>query len=79
MHAQRCLEIVGANRGAALERFFGWEALGIIDCAAGRTSDHASALNHARVEFAALSPDDQSWCKASLDALEAALTSPAPD
>ena len=40
-HAQACLDIVAANDGAALERFFGWEALGLADRASGNASGHA--------------------------------------
>ncbi len=68
-HAQACLEIVEANDGAALERFFGWEALGLVERAAGNASGHAQALAQARDAFAALDDDDKSWCQASLDKL----------
>ena len=73
-HAQACLDIVAANEGAALERFFGWEALGVVERAAGNASAHAAALERVRAEFDELSSDDQSWCKESLDK----LTSQAP-
>ena len=70
-HAQACLEIVSANDGAALERLFGWEALGLVECAAGNASGHAQALVHAREAFAALDDADKSWCAASIDKLAA--------
>ena len=76
-HAQNCLEIVEANQAPALERFFGWEALGVIERAAGNASGYAQALEHARADFVELSADDQGWCRASLDKL-ASITSPAP-
>ena len=70
-HAQACLQIVAANDGAALERFFGWEALGRAERAAGNASDHAQALARAREAFTELDPSDQTWCAASLDRLAA--------
>jgi len=81
-HAQACLEIVTTNQGAALERFFGWEALGAVERAGGNAIGHARALEMARAAFGELSADDQGWCQASLDklAVDAAVrvTSPAP-
>jgi len=73
-HAQNCLAIVEANNAPALESFFGWEALGVVERAAGSASAHARALDRARTAFADLATDDQAWCKQSLDK----LTSPAP-
>lgn len=70
-HAQNCLAIVDANNGAALERFFGWEALGTVARAAGDADGHAQALARARAEFEQLSPDDRGWCGAELDKLAA--------
>jgi len=70
-HAQNCLEIVAANEGAALERLFGWEALGRVERAAGNATGQAQALAHARTAFAALDASDQSWCRASIDKLAA--------
>ena len=68
-HAQACLDIVEANHGAALERLFGWEALGLVERAAGDQAAHARALEKARAAFTELSADDQAWCQASLDKL----------
>ncbi len=68
-HALACLAIVAANDGPALERLFGWEALGLVERAAGSEAEHAHALRMARAAFAELSEDDQVWCKASLDKL----------
>jgi len=68
-HAQACLDIVEANAGAALERLFGWEALGLVERAAGNHAEHGRALEKARAAFTELSADDQAWCQASLDKL----------
>lgn len=70
-HAQACLEIVAANNGAALERLFGWEALGLVERAAGNATGHAQALARARDAFAELDDADKSWCAASIDKLAA--------
>ena len=69
-HAQQCLEIVATNDGAALERFFGWEALGRVERAAGNATGHAQALAQAEQAFAGLEEGDRGWCQASLDALK---------
>ena len=68
-HAQACLEIVAANDGAALERLFGWEALGLVERAAGNAAGHAQALVRAREAFAELDESDKSWCAASIEKL----------
>jgi hypothetical protein len=68
-HAQACLEIVAANQGAALERLFGWEALGRVERAAGNPTGHAQALARAREAFAELDEDDKGWCAESIDKL----------
>ena len=68
-HAQNCLEIVAANEGAALERLFGWEALGRVERAAGNAAGHAQALLNARTAFAELAAADQAWCAVSIDRL----------
>lgn len=71
-HAQNCLEIVDAQdpSAPALERFFGWEALGAVERAAGNGTGLAQALAEARTAFAALEEADRGWCQASLDALK---------
>ena len=70
-HAQTCLEVVDANNGAALERLFGWEALGRVERAAGNAVGHAHALAKARAAFAQLAADDQAWCAKSVEQLAA--------
>ena len=68
-HAQACLELVAANDGAALERLFGWEALGRVERAAGNATGHAQALAHARQAFDQLDASDKAWCAASIEKL----------
>lgn len=68
-HAQDCLELVQANGQVPLEAFFGWEALGRVERAAGNATGHAQALAQAEAAFAALADGDKGWCQASLDKL----------
>lgn len=70
-HAQSCLEIIDSNQGAALERLFGWEALGLVERAAGNATGHARALEMARAALAELSEEDRGWCQESVDKLAA--------
>jgi len=70
-HAQACLEIVEANGGHPLETFFGWEALGQVERAAGNRTGHAHAFAMARQAFEHIPAEDQTWCRESLTALEA--------
>ena len=71
-HAQACIEIVREHDSPALEAFFGWEALGLVERAAGNAPGHAHAVEEARQAFARLDAGDRDWCKTSLDALVAA-------
>lgn len=71
-HAQNCLEIVHAHEDPALEAFFGWEALGVVERAAGNATGHGHAVAQAETAFARLAESDQGWCRASLDKLKAA-------
>ena len=68
-HAQACLAIIAANGGSALERLFGWEALGRVERAAGHAAGHAQALAKARAALAELDPADQARCAASIEQL----------
>jgi hypothetical protein len=70
-HAQQCLELVQANAGPALELFYAWEALGVVDRAAGNANGHATALAQARVAYAALDAGDRGGCQVELDKLAA--------
>lgn len=68
-HAQACLAIVAAHGAPALEQFFGAEALARAERAAGNPPAHAAAQALAQAAFDALGPDDQAWCRPSLEAL----------
>ena len=71
-HAQNCLEIVHTNEDVALEAFFGWEALGVVERKAGNATGYGHALVQAEKAFERLTQSDQSWVRASLDKLKAA-------
>jgi len=68
-HAQACLEIVAAHNGPALERLFGWEALGLVERAAGHAGGHAQALARCREAFAELDESDKAGCAGSVEKL----------
>lgn len=70
-HARNCLDIVAAHDNVALEAFFGWEALGCVERAAGNAAGHLHAIAQVEAAFAALSEADRSWCQADLDKLRA--------
>jgi hypothetical protein len=70
-HAQACLEIVQAHGSPPLEHFFAWEALGLVERAAGNAAGQAQAVAAAEAAFAALTESDRAWCQASLDKLRA--------
>ena len=70
-HAQLCLEIVQANAAPPLEHFFGWEALGLAERAAGSITGLERALTQASKAFQALDEGDRGWCRESLDKLAA--------
>jgi hypothetical protein len=63
------LALVAAHDGAALERFFGFEALARAEHAAGDTTALAVALREAQDSFDRLDDDDRSFCRATLDTL----------
>ncbi|MDE2299807.1 MAG: hypothetical protein KGK18_16770 [Burkholderiales bacterium] len=75
-HARECLRIVADHDGAALERLFGWEALGHVEHAAGDMAAHVQALERAREAYAELDEADQAWCAPSLEALAARGAAP---
>lgn len=70
-HAQRCEAIVRDNGSPPLEVFFAAEALALPSRALGDSAGDAAALASARQAFDALAPDDQAWCRATLDRIGA--------
>ena len=70
-HAQRCDAIVRENGSPPLEVFFAAEALCLPARALGDGAGHAAAQACARQAFDALAADDQAWCRATLDKINA--------
>lgn len=69
-HAQACLDTVMAQaEPPALERFFAHEALALACQAGGDAAGHAASVAAVQQAFGELSPDDQAWCRATLDPL----------
>ncbi len=76
-HALQCLAAVQAHGNVALENFFGLEALGLAQHAAGDSSAFATTLAQLRATFAAVEEGDIGVCLPTLRALEA-LSAAAP-
>jgi len=73
-HAQACLTIVAVNEGAALERFFGFEALALAEHTAGNPVALADAVAAARATFEQIDAGDRTWCAETLEKLDAIAT-----
>lgn len=70
IHAQNCLKISEENNAPALELFFGYEVLALVQKAQKNTRGFASALEQAKLHFEKLSDEDKPWCESSLKKLE---------
>ena len=68
-HAQLCLELSQENSAPALELFFGYEALALVEKARGNAIGFSKALDQVKANFGELSIEDKSWCEASLNRL----------
>lgn len=68
-HARRCLDIVGEHDAPALEWFFGYEALTLVERALGNAPAAARAAAQAKAAFERLDEADKGWCRPSLDKL----------
>ncbi len=69
-HARTCDAIVRENGAQPLEVFFAAEVLCLPARALGDGATAAAALATAREAFDALPPDDQAWCRATLQKLD---------
>lgn len=71
-HARACLEIVRAHDAPPLEVFFGWQALGLVEAAAGNAASHAQALAEADAAFERMASAERESFAASRSQLAAA-------
>lgn len=69
LHAEACLALIKAHGDVPLERFSGLEVQLLAARALGETSTAQNSAETMRRVFAELSPDDQRWCRATLDKL----------
>jgi tetratricopeptide (TPR) repeat protein len=65
-HAQTCIEISKDNSAPALELFFGFEALALVEKSRNNPIGLSKAVEQAKIQFDALSADDKAWCSSSL-------------
>jgi tetratricopeptide (TPR) repeat protein len=70
-HAQTCIEVAQENKASALELFYGYEALALVERDRGNKIGFEKALGHAKDYFSKLEGDDKSWCKGSMEKLAA--------
>jgi hypothetical protein len=68
-HAKTCDAIVQQNGDEPLELFFAAETLALAARALGDEQVHDTAIAKAQVAFAALQPEDQGWCRTTLEKL----------
>jgi hypothetical protein len=68
-HARTCNAIVQQNGSEPLELFFAAEALALSAHALGDELSYGRAIATAQAAFAALPPEDQAWCRTTLEKL----------
>ena len=66
-HARKCLEIVREHEAPALEWFFGFEALALVERALGNAPATAGAVRDMKAAFERLEEGDKAWCQPSLE------------
>ncbi len=72
-HARACLAMVKENNAPALEFFFGYEVLALVELARNDLSGFTHASQQVRVYFEQLTSDDQTWCEATLKKIESLM------
>ena len=68
-HAKKCIEVSRNSSAAALELFFGYEILALVEKFCGNAEAFEGAVKNANLYFSQLSDDDKSWCESSLKKL----------
>lgn len=66
-HAKKCLEMVEKNAAPALEFFFAYEAMALVNHASKNIPEFVVAVNQMKFYFEKLDESDRPWCKQSLD------------
>ncbi len=66
IHAQICLKMCLENKAGELDMFYAYEGLAVVAKALGNTKEFDDAFNEAKQFFDRLTPEDKSWCEASL-------------
>lgn len=66
VHAQKCIEICETNSAPALEYFFGFECLALVEKVKGNEIGYKTAVQNMKKYFDQLSEDDKSWCQSTL-------------
>lgn len=68
-HAKEGIRICEENKGSALEYFFGYECLALVERARGHSEGFADAAAKARGHYSQLNVEDKKYCEESLRAL----------
>jgi len=71
-HAEQCLEIISNHGNDPLEVFFGMEVMGQVEEARKNHLGRDEAIKAMKETFIKLSPEDQKWCKETLDKMAGA-------
>ena len=69
VHAQNCLQLIKDNNAGALEYFFAYEALALVEQARKNSVGFSQAVELAKEYFTKLSDNEKSWCEATLKKL----------
>jgi hypothetical protein len=68
-HALASLEIIVQNQAPALEFFFAYEAVALVEKAQGNQEGYTNAREQVQLYFEKLDDNDKSWCRTTLDKL----------
>ncbi len=71
-HAERCLEMISQHGNDPLEQFFGMEVMGQIEDARKNHLGREEAVKCMKEAFAKMAPEDQQWCKETLEKMAGA-------
>jgi len=66
-HARKCLDLVREHEAPALEWFFGYEAMALIERALGNAPAAARAVQDMKAAYERLDEADREWCRPVLE------------